>query len=201
MLLHLHAKPLASIAAAAWDLCTHLCLSRGCTAGGGGSTSSLLCSCPRTSKVFLKAFPSARRSRCERPGRRALKKDRSTFSSRRLRESTVVKPSASSHETIRVVISEAPSCTICAARPGRPLPLGGPPRGGAPRDGFLPGQSRDWCPVLSQPKQVRWSSGTSGFEQSRVLCSPRSWRTAMAVRHQSACAMASYDEPAPSCCV
>ena len=120
MLLHLHAKPFAPIAAAAYDLCTHLCLSRGCTAGGGGSTSSLLCSCLRTSKVFPKAFPSALRSRCERPCRRALKKDRSTLSSRRLRERTVVKPSASSHETIRVVISETPSCTICAVRPEQP---------------------------------------------------------------------------------
>ena len=171
MLLHLHAKPFAPIAAAAYDFCTHLCSSRGCTAGGGGSTcadpcmdiifamgfsaTSASCSCPRTSKVFLKAFPSARRSRCERLGRRALKKDRSTLSSRRLRERTVVKPSAPSHETIRVVISEAPSCNICAPRTGRPLPLGGPLRGGAPRDGFLSGQSRDWCPVLPQPQQVR----------------------------------------------
>ena len=63
----------------------------------------------RTSNVFRNTLPSARRSRWERPAGRALKKDRSVDALRLQRDLTAWKPSASSHETIRVVISEAPS--------------------------------------------------------------------------------------------
>ena len=111
----------------------------------------------KTSNVFQKRLPSARRSRWERPAWRALKKDRSVASVRLLRELAAVKPSESSHVTMRVVISE-PSCTICAARRGRPLPLGGPPRGGVPRGGCcwrMFGQSLDWWHVLPHSKQAR----------------------------------------------